>query len=48
MINKNQGQLSKNLAKEKINSIWIRGRKELRHHASEIILRDNQLLDNPK
>jgi hypothetical protein len=48
MINKNKGQLSKNLGKTKINSRWIRGRRELSHHSLEIILRDNQLLENPK
>jgi hypothetical protein len=48
MISKYQGQLSKNLGKIKRNSIWIRGRRELRHHSSKIILGDNQLLENPK
>jgi hypothetical protein len=46
MINKKKGQLSKKLRKTKINSKWIRGRRELSHHSSEIILRDNQLLEN--
>jgi hypothetical protein len=46
MINKNKGQLSKNIGKKKRSSRWIRGRRELSHHSSEIILRDNQLLEN--
>jgi hypothetical protein len=46
MINKMQGQLSKKLGKTRINSIWIRGRRELSHHSSKIILRDNQLIEN--
>jgi hypothetical protein len=48
MISKNQGQLSKNLGKKKRNSIWVRGRREPRHHSFEIILRDNQLIENPE
>jgi hypothetical protein len=48
MIRKKQGQLSKNLGKTKRNSRWIRRRRELSHHSSEIILRDNQLLENPE
>jgi hypothetical protein len=48
MINKKQGQLSKNLGKTRRKSRWIRGRRELSHHSSEIILRDNQLLENPE
>jgi hypothetical protein len=47
MINKKQGQLSKNLGRTKRNSSWIRGTRELSHHSSEIILRDNQHLENP-
>jgi hypothetical protein len=46
MISKKQGQLSKKLGKTKINSRWIRGRRELSHHSLEIILKDNQLLEN--
>jgi hypothetical protein len=46
MIRKKQGQLSKNLGKTKINSRWIRGRREVTNHYSEIILRDNQLPEN--
>jgi hypothetical protein len=46
MINKNQGQLSKNLGKTKRNSRWIRGRRELSHHSSKIILKDIKLLEN--
>jgi hypothetical protein len=41
MISKNQGDLSKNPRKTKINSIWVRGRRELSHHSSKIILKDN-------
>jgi hypothetical protein len=48
MINKKQGQLSKNLGKTKRSSRWIRGRRDLSHHSSEIILRDNKLLENPE
>jgi hypothetical protein len=48
MIRKNQGQLSKNLGKKKRNSRWIKGRRELSHHSSEIILRENQLIENPE
>jgi hypothetical protein len=48
MIRKKQGQLSKNLGKTKRNSRWIRGRRELSHHSLGIILKDNQLLENPK
>jgi hypothetical protein len=48
MINKKQGQLSKNLGKKRRNSRWIRARRELSHHSSEIILRDNQIPENPK
>jgi hypothetical protein len=48
MIKKKQGQRSKNIGKTKINSRWIRGKREPSHHSSEIILEDNQLLENPK
>jgi hypothetical protein len=48
MIRKKQGQLSKKLGKTKGNSRWIRRRREISHHSSEIILRDNQLIENPK
>jgi len=48
MINKNQGQLFKNLRETKINSRWIRERRDPSHHSSEMILRDNQLLENPE
>jgi hypothetical protein len=48
MIRKNQGQLSKKLGKTKINSRWIRGRRDLSHHSSEIIHRDNKLLKSPE
>jgi hypothetical protein len=46
MISKIQGQLSKNIGKTIINSRWIRGRREIIHHSSEIILRENQLTEN--
>jgi hypothetical protein len=45
---KKQGQLSKKIGKTKRNSRWIRGRRELSHHYLEIILKDSQLLENPK
>jgi hypothetical protein len=45
---KKQGQLSKKLGKTKINSRWIIGRRDVSHHSSEIILRDNKLLENPE
>jgi hypothetical protein len=48
MINKNLGQLSKTIGKTKINSRWIKGRRDLSHHYSKIILRDNKLLENPE
>jgi hypothetical protein len=48
MIRKNQGQISKNLGKTRRNSRWIKGRRELSHHSSEIILRDNKLLESPE
>jgi hypothetical protein len=48
MIRKKQGQLSKNLGKRKINSIWIIGRRDLSHHSSKIIHRDNKLLERQK
>jgi hypothetical protein len=48
MINKKQGQLYKNLGKTRINSRWIRGRRELSHHSSKIILRDKQILEYPE
>jgi hypothetical protein len=46
MIRKKQGQLSKDLGKTKRSSIWIRGRRDLSHHSSEIIHRENKLLEN--
>jgi hypothetical protein len=46
MISRNQGQLSKNLEKKKRNSRWIRGRRDLSHHSSEIIHRENKLLES--
>jgi len=46
MINKKQGQLSKKLGKTKRSSRWIKGRRDLSHHSSEIIHRDNKLLEN--
>jgi hypothetical protein len=48
MIKKKKGQLSKNLGKTKRNSRWIRGRRDLNHHSSEIIHRDNKLLESPE
>jgi hypothetical protein len=48
MININQGQLSKNVGNTRINIRCNKGRRERSHHSSKIILRDNQLLENPK
>jgi hypothetical protein len=48
MINKNQGHVSKRLGKTIRNSIWIRGRRELSHHSSEIIHKDRKCLKNPE
>jgi hypothetical protein len=48
MIRKNQGQLSKKLGKTKRSSRWIKGRRELSHHSSKIILGDKKLLENPE
>jgi hypothetical protein len=36
------------LGRQKRSSRWITGRRELSHHSSNIILRDNQLLENPE
>jgi len=48
MISRKQGQLSKNLGKTKRSSRWIRGRKDLSHHSSEIVHMDHKLLKIPK
>jgi hypothetical protein len=48
MISRKQGHLSKRLGKTKRNSRWIRGRRELSHHSSEIIHRDKKCLKNPE
>jgi hypothetical protein len=48
MISKKQGHISKRLRKTKRNSRWIRGRRELSHHSSKIIHRDNKHLKNPE
>jgi hypothetical protein len=48
MISKNKGHLSKRLGKTIRNSRWIIGRRELSHHSSEIIHKDNKRLENPK
>jgi hypothetical protein len=48
MINMKEYQLSKNLERTKRKKGWNKGRRELSHHSSEIILRDNHLLKNPK
>jgi hypothetical protein len=48
MIIIKEGQLSKNFGKTRRNTIWNRGRRGLSQHYSEIILKDNQLLENPK
>jgi hypothetical protein len=44
MISRKKGHISKRLGKIIINSRWIRGRRELSHHSSEIIHKDNKLL----
>jgi hypothetical protein len=43
-----EGQLSKNIGKTRRNIRWNRGRRGLSHHSSEIILRNNQMLENPE
>jgi hypothetical protein len=48
MINRKKGQLSKRLGKTIRNSRWIRGRRELSHHSSRIIHKDNKRLKNPE
>jgi hypothetical protein len=48
MININEDQLSKKLGKTRRKKYMNRGRRGLSHHSSEIILRDNQLLENPE
>jgi hypothetical protein len=48
MINRKQGQLSKNLGKIKRNSRWIKGRREMRHDSLEIIHRDKKCIKNPE
>ena len=48
MISRKQGHLSKRIGKKKINSRWIRGRRELSHHSLEIIHKDSKRLKNPE
>jgi hypothetical protein len=48
MISRKQGQVSKNLGNTKRNSIWIKRRRGLSYHSSEIILWDNKLLEIPE
>jgi hypothetical protein len=43
MINKGEDQLSKGIGKTRRKEIWIRGRRGLNHHFSEILLKDIQL-----
>jgi hypothetical protein len=47
MSSKERSLLSGRLGKIRRNSIWIRGRRELSHPFSEIVLRDNHLLGSP-
>jgi hypothetical protein len=46
MISKERSLLSGRIGKTRINSRWIRGRRELNHPVSETILRDNHLLES--
>jgi hypothetical protein len=46
MSNKERSLISGSLGKTRRNSIWIRGRRELSHPFSEIVLRDNHLLES--
>jgi hypothetical protein len=48
MISRKESQLSKNLGKTRRSSIWNRGRRGISHLSSEIVLRDNQLLESPE
>jgi hypothetical protein len=48
MINKNQDQHSKKIGKTKQNSRWIKGRRGLSHHSSEIDHKERKLLRNPE
>jgi hypothetical protein len=48
MMSIKPGQLSKNIGKTRRNIRWNRGRNGLNHHSSKIILRDSQILENPK
>jgi hypothetical protein len=48
MINIKEIQLSKNLGKTRRSSRWNKGRRGISHHSSEIVLRDNQLLESPE
>jgi hypothetical protein len=48
MISRKQGHLSKRLGRTIINSRWIGGRRELRHHSLEIIHKDKKRLKNPQ
>jgi hypothetical protein len=46
MIKINEGHISKKIGKTRRNTSWNKGKRGLRHHSSEIILRENQLLEN--
>jgi hypothetical protein len=48
MVSKKQVQISKKIGKTRRNSRWIKGRKELSHHSSKIILWDSQILEKPE
>jgi hypothetical protein len=47
-IRRDKCYLSKGLGKTIRNSRWIKGRKELSHHSSEIIHKDKKFLKNPE
>jgi hypothetical protein len=46
MNNKKKSLPSKRIGKSRRNLRWIRGRRELRHPFSKVVLRDNHLLEN--
>jgi hypothetical protein len=48
MSSKEKSPLSKNIRKTRRNSRWIRGRRDIIHHFSEIALKDSQVLESPK
>jgi hypothetical protein len=48
MRSKERSLLSRRFEKTRRNSIWIRGRRELRHPISGTILQDSQVLESPE